>query len=118
MPLISAATTKQVKQALKKEFPTVKFSVVTRHSTELRIAVMQSSINFGTDYEQLTHFNIEKNWKNNEKAKNFLLKIIEIVNAVKMQVTVSENSDYGSIPNYYFNLHIGKWDKPYQLLGA
>ena len=118
MPYISAETTKQVKQALKKEFPNVKFSVTTRHSNELKVAVMQSNIDFGTTYEQLNHFYIERNWEHNERAKSFLLKIMEVVDSVKMQVTVSEDSDYGSIPNYYFNLHIGKWDKDYQLLSA
>ncbi len=79
---------------------------------------MQSAIDFGTTYEQLNEFYIEKNWEHNPAAQKFLLRVMEIVDEINPQHTVIEDSDYGSIPNYYFNLHIGKWDKDYQFMGA
>jgi hypothetical protein len=127
MPYISAEQVKSVRVALKKEFPNVKFFVTKEHCTSLHVAIMESNIDFtardtrnGEYYQakELSHFWIEESFRENEPAKVFLLKLLEVIFKLQPIRIVSEDGDYGSIPNYYLNIRIGKWDKPYLLKQA
>ena len=40
---------------------------------------------------------------------------METIQTLHEQKEVTYDYDYGSIPNYYLNMRIGKWDKPYIL---
>lgn len=31
--------------------------------------------------------------------------------------TLYESSDYGSVPKFYVDIHVGSWDRPYQVVG-
>ncbi len=127
MPYISTEQVKSVRLALKKEFPNVKFSITREHCTNLHVCILESAIDFtaidryNRQYYKATnisHFHIEESFSENEQARTFLTKVLEtILNAQPLKI-VSEDSDYGSIPNYYLNLRIGKWDKPYILKQA
>jgi hypothetical protein len=80
---------------------------------------MESDIDFGVDeYAQLNEFYIEKQFANNERARQLLLKIMQIIQSSHEQKEITYDYDYGSVPNYYINLNVGKWDKPYMLKAA
>jgi hypothetical protein len=52
--------------------------------------------------------------KDHHKGKpylNFLIAVAEILSG--NVETVSHDSDYGSIPNYYVTMQIGQWNKPH-----
>jgi hypothetical protein len=127
MPYISTEQVKSVRLALKKKFPNVKFSITREHCTNLHVCILESNIDFtaidrynGQYYKatNISHFYIKESFAENEQARLFLTKVLTtILNAQPLKI-VSEDGDYGSIPNYYLNLRIGKWDKPYILKQA
>jgi len=63
----------------------------------------------------VNHFHIEEseNFYTDEMKKI----LVAITKFLKRDVKiVSEDSDYGSIPNYYINLSVGNWDKPFEVV--
>jgi len=105
-----------IRTRLKKEFAGVKLSVTGQHYSTLVVSVMESDIDFKVgDHAQLNEFYIEKHFEDNQRAQEFLLKIMEIIQTSHEQKEITYDYDYGSVPNYYINLNIGKWDKPYVL---
>lgn len=101
---------KETRLDLKKAFPNFKFSVTSDYNS-ISVSIMSGDLDFGTTYESVNHFYISDNYKG--EAKQMLQVINDLVQ--RHNYVTSEDSDYGSIPNYYFNLTIGKWDKPYKL---
>lgn len=119
MPYIAADTVKIIRTKLKKELPNVKLSVTGQHYSTLVVCVMESDIDFGVgEYAQLNEFYIEKNFQDRPAAQELLLKIMALIEASHEQKEVTYDYDYGSVPNYYISLNVGKWDKPYVLRGA
>lgn len=113
MPFITSDEVKQVRTSLKKAFPEIKFSVTKEHHSTLNVAIMEASVDFGTDYDQVNHLYIDRYYQG-EAAKT-LAEVANFVQDIKAQETTHQDADYGSIPNYYFRLNVGKWDKPYKL---
>ncbi len=127
MAYITAEQVKAVRVALKKEFPSVKFSVTKEHCSNLKISIMESNIDFHMidkytgqkcQAEQISEYNIENNFAHNEPAREFLLRVLDIATTINPIHIVSADTDYGDWPNYYLNIRIGKWDKPYILKAA
>lgn len=116
MPYIDTATVKQIRDQIKKEFKDCKFSIVCRHYSEVRIAIMESPFEFESDYLQLNHMWIDEGFRDEPEQAKFLKRLVEICHEVQDQVIVSANTDYGDWPNYYISLHVGKWDKPHQTI--
>lgn len=119
MPYIATETVKMIRTQLKKEFPNVKLSVTKEHYSTLVVSVMESDIDFNVDeHAQLNPFYIKEHWEHNPVAQEFLLKIMNVIETAHEQKEITYDYDYGSVPNYYINLNIGKWDKPYKLRGV
>jgi len=127
MAYISKEQVKAVRVALRKEFPSVKFSVTKEHCSSLNIAIMESDIEFTVfdkysrefvQCESVSPYWIKDNFAHNEKARDFLLKVKEIAENINPVKIVSRDTDYGDWPNYYLNIRIGKWDRPYILRAA
>ena len=114
MPYISTSEVKVIREELKREFPQFKFSVVRRNHSSVNVSVMEGPIDFG-DNKNVNPYWIERHWNENQPAMNFLLKVKSIIGINQREVVF--DGDYGSVPNYYFNINIGKWDKPYKLKG-
>jgi len=115
MPYISKEKVKEVRQKMKKNFPDFKFSVKGGNSSSLTVTVLSGPIDFGTEHTQINHYHIEKFWGEKKEAMEFLLSVLEVMDRVESQKTQHVDADYGSIPNYYQNIHIGEWDKPYEV---
>ena len=113
MPYITTENVKMIRNRIKKEFPNIKFSVTRRHYSEVVVAIMESDIDFGTTHQQINEFYIERNWEHNPVAKELLLKVMEIVETTHEQKELVYDQDYGSVPNYYISIQIGKWDREY-----
>jgi hypothetical protein len=115
MPFISPEQVKTIRNQIKAEFPTFKFSVVGRDHSEVSIYIMEGDIDFinkdGNSY--VNEFYINENWSNNEPARNMLNRIREIANQKNRILVVDQ--DYGAVPCYYLHIGIGRWDKPYVL---
>jgi hypothetical protein len=116
MPYISTDQVKEIRNSLKKKFPNWKFSV-RKDNSSVRVSVLSSPLAFpaNSDYPKLyrdvNHYYIEDGFQLFPKWVKALVKIKDIVGG--NQKTLYMDSDYGNIPNYYYNLSIGSYEKPY-----
>lgn len=112
MALITIERIKEIRAEIKKKYPNVKFSITRQHLSTVVIAVMESPFEFPENYMQLNP--IPMYIKEHHAGKPYLDFLLDLATiASKGKRTVSEDGDYGSIPNFYVQLHIGKWDKPH-----
>ncbi len=110
MPFISTERVKEIREQLKKEFPAIKFSVTTHHHSTVCVAIMESPYDWGKD-----HMGINAFYLHDYPHAELLEKIKSIANAGNG--TLCEDGDYGTIPRFYFDLSIGKWDRPHRTIG-
>jgi len=136
MAYISADDVKHIRVALKEEFGnTYKFSVRRDHSSGVRVTFKQGpafEITKRFDpykheeievdingYEQINHYHAEKLYgENNAKI---IEKVSEIVHTAPAKAGGRSyycnddiQSDYFDRA-YYVNIHVGAWDKPYEV---
>jgi hypothetical protein len=119
MPYITNEEVKAIRQALKKNFPEFKFSVRKEDHSGVIVALMKGPLNFpfernGECYEQINHYYIEEHYKEYPEVAEKLQAIYECCQKVHPQTEKHYDCDYGSIPNYYFSLHVGKYNKSFE----
>ena len=123
MPYITKEQVKAKRKALKAALPQFKLSVTTEHYSGIKVAIMEGPINFGIEYTQLNpHIDYRahswnrytEEYDSNPPIQDLLDIVMPILNEGKGAST--EDGDYGSIPDYYTWVHIGKWDKPYDCI--
>jgi len=112
MPYITSESVKEKRDALKKEFPEVKFSVTRRDMILINVIIRESPFEIGVDERTVNTFHIERDFKANPELVKFLLKVKEIINANNGIEVV--DLDYGSVPDFYINITFGEWDRPYK----
>ena len=110
---------KWIRQTLKEKYPKFKFSVTMESysgGSSITVAVMVSPILILRNmkgYDQLNNFYLETDNNLTDEAKKILIDVNKIAN--KYNYDKSDSMvDYFDV-NYYFNLHIGKWDVPYEV---
>ena len=122
MPYITKDQVKAKRAALKAALPQYKLSVTTEHYSGIKVAVMAGPTDFGTEYTQLnpnidyraeTWNRYTEQYDSNPPIQDLLDIVMPILNEGKGEGF--EDSDYGHVPDYYTWVHIGKWDKPYQI---
>lgn len=109
MPHISTERVKEIRTALKKKYPFVKFSVTRRHFSTVKIVVLESPYSWSKDRQSINHF-----YPQNHENSDFLRGIIEIAN--EGNKTEYYDGDYGNIPTFYLDIEIGQWDKPHKTI--
>ena len=118
MAYISTENVKVKRNQLKKEFPSKdgwKLSVTNDHHSTIMVSILEGPINMiegDSGYEQVNHYWIDDHYGSRPEVKNILTRILEIISSDQM--TVVYDSDYGSIPNFYCRINIGRWDRPYK----
>jgi hypothetical protein len=117
MPYIATDKVKEIRTELKETFPELKLSVLREHYSCIEISIMEAKDPAWAEYEggyvQVNHFYIPEHYKN-PVVQATLLKIVEI--AKREQTELVFDGDYGSVPNYYIHINIGKWDRPFTLI--
>lgn len=111
MPYISTESVKEIRNELKSTFPKFKFSVRRDHYSSVIVTVLSGPIDFGGTDIGVNHFWIDTHWGHNPKALEFLTKLKSILGREQRELVY--DGDYGSVPNYYYSISIGRWDKPY-----
>lgn len=98
MPYISKEQVSKIRKELNETFPNLKFSVIRRDHMCVDIAIMSGNVDLSVlqEHPELAEILTE------------IEKIANVDNGVE-----SEDGDYGTIPNYYVNVEIGRYDKPY-----
>ncbi len=113
MPYITTERVAEIRNEIKTAFPNFKFSVKREHTSSIHIDVLEGPIDFGENpHVNVYHF--ENNFEG--EAKEFLKKVYSIANEGNR--TITEDADYGSIPAFYLDISIGKWDKAYKIIEA
>ncbi len=111
MPYISTDEVKVIRNEIKKEFPGFKFSIKKHHWCGVNVRILKGSLNFKPG-EHVNEYYIEEHWKDKPAQKEMLLKLRDIITKKHIDC-VHEDSDYGSIPNFYYGIFIGDYQKPY-----
>jgi len=122
MPYISKEEVSYKRAFLKKKFPEFKFSVRKVNYTEISVVVLSGPVDLFSNktnrenksYESVNHFHAKSQFANNPKAQEIILGMIDIIN--QNNCVQYHDADYGNIPQFYMNLSIGSWDKPYVII--
>ncbi len=116
MPYITKEEVKEIRNNLKKALPEFKLSVTMRHHSVVCVSLMKGPAIEGInkEYESINQFWYEKTFKDHPKTVELFKTIMNTINDSKSQKEVTYDGDYGSVPNFYIDINVGKWDKPYQ----
>lgn len=106
---------KEIRTALKENFPSMKFSVIKRHYSSISITLLSSELNLLS--EEKSYEQINECWIENIQniSKRILFGTIDSIVHDICQITYRETGDYGTQPSMYINYSIGNFDKPYQV---
>ena len=122
MPYITKDQVKAKRAALKAALPAYKLSVTTEHYSGIKVAIMAVPTDFGTEYTQLNPYINYREERYNSSIGQMdsnppIQDVLDIVMPILNEGMGEgfEDSDYGHVPDYYTWVHIGKWDKPYQV---
>jgi len=122
MPYITKDQVRAKRAALKAALPAYKLSVTTEHYSGIKVAIMAGPTDFGTEYTQLNpYINYREERYNSRTGQMDSNPPIQAVLDIVMPILNEgkgegfQDSDYGHVPDYYTWVHIGKWDKPYQV---
>jgi len=122
MPYITKDQVTAKRKQLKAALPEYKLSITTEHYSGIKVAIMSGPSDFGTEYSQLnphmdyrteTWNRYTEEYDTNPGIQDVLDIIMPILNEGKG--ASHEDGDYGMIPDYYTWVHIGKWDKAYEI---
>jgi hypothetical protein len=114
MPYIDKDKVKEIRDKLKKELPEFKFSVRREHHMEVAVNIMKGPIEFPENYKRVNHYHCERFYEDRPEIVDVFRKILATIEGVEPQRELVYDQDYGSVPNYYISLSVGKWDKPYE----
>jgi len=130
MAYISKEQSAAFRKALKAAFPGWKFSVRIEHHSALDVSIMEALLDLlayqepseymdgpsfeARRYTQVNHYHIDRHWK--PPVAQFLMQITKICNAGNHNNS-DPMTDYFDV-GWYFNLSIGKWDKPFVVTGS
>jgi len=118
MPFITTDRVKEIRNEIKKEFPQYKFSVRREHHSSVYIIIKSGPVQLLTvnperGYESVNHFYVQDHYAETPQVRDIIQKVVDI--ARKGQHEQFFDGDYGSVPNYYVNVHIGEWGKHYEV---
>jgi len=115
MPYIDKEKVKEYRDKIKKQFPGIKCSVTREHYSSIRVALMESNLpelsHLDGQYKQINNFYITEHYAGDPFLRDILNGINDIIEKDNSELVY--DSDYGSVPHYYTNIHIGRWDKPF-----
>ena len=115
MPYISTEHVKRIRDEIKSKFPQYKFSIRRQHSMSVSLSIISGPLDLMNgvthSYEQVNKFYIKDNYSNFPEKMKLLQEIYEIID--RENGTLVVDSDYGVVPNYYIDISIGEWNKPY-----
>lgn len=125
MAYISTEEVKEIRNNIKKLFPSKegwKLSVTRRHHSEVSVIFLEAPINL--DPKGLGHYQINDMWIEEHYSEEPTLKeaFTKAKNAIT-NVKVNEDRNFGDMGadyanyNYFIDLAVGKWNKPFQVKG-
>lgn len=119
MPYITKEQVSEKRKALKAALPDYKLSIVRKDLMAISVSIVKGPHAFELDergYKQVNHFSIDRVYENDPEALRVLSTIRDIASADQTELVY--DGDYGSVPTFYVNMSIGKWDRPYECTAA
>ena len=119
MPYITTDRVKEIRNELKKNFPTFKLSVTRRHHSVVVVSILEAPFDLmpnkeGKKHTPINYFYIKENYKDTPKIAETLQGIYDIMDEGNR--TVSHDGDYGDVPKFYTDLEIGQWDREFKVV--
>lgn len=118
MPYLDKQYTKEVRTELRNRFPEYKFSVRTRDHMSLSVKILSGPLNLVENeergYESVNHFHADRHYEDFPEKQEFINKVLSVMTR-EYDSCVHTDGDYGNIPNFYIDLQIGNWDRPYEV---
>lgn len=93
----------------------VKGSLSVYHLSTLVLTISKGSIDFGTDYETINEYHINAHY-----PEGIIRNLFNELKEVMMEGNHNNSdiyTDYFDV-GWYIQIQVGKWDKPYILIGA
>lgn len=121
MAYINAAKVKTIRDQIKKQFPTWKFSIRREGSSGIGVTILAADIDFMAAYKgeqprqggiQVNHYYLERSFEGDA------LKALETIKALANDGNHDRSdtqSDYFDV-GWYFSLNIGDYDQPFTKL--
>jgi len=116
MPFITKEEIAKRRKAIKAALPGFKVSVRTMDHCGIAVTIQEGPISMPVDsrgYEQVNPYYYKEHYKQNPEVVRVLDQVMAI--AASDQEESFYDGDYGSVPNFYVQLSIGNWDRPYQV---
>jgi hypothetical protein len=118
MPIITIDQVKNIRQALKQKYPTIKFSVTRENYSTVDVSLISGNIDFSdilqeNGYISINHYYIDERYNDH---KEFFKSVRDIIYSSGGYNDNNEysSSDYGTFPDFYVHISVGKYDKPYK----
>ena len=110
---------REMRSQIRRKYPKFKFSITGDYNS-ITVAIMSGPIDFmqnsPTDrYQQLNPYLIDREYGEGSEAAIMLKEIKDIIS--EGVYTLVDDGDYGKVPSHYYNIHIGKWDRPFVFTG-
>jgi len=126
MAYITADEVRVIRNNLKKAFPEIKFSVRKEHHSSVHVVILESPYDFelnGNTYRAVNHYHYKTEGNQQDYQGNWIKPHTHIDKLEKILDIISEKHwdksdamvDYFNCA-FYYNLSIGKWDKPYKVV--
>lgn len=114
MPYITSEEVAAIRKGIKRALPDYTFSIRKHHHSSIDVAILSGPI---VAVEHVNVFwyreRLGPDKENRPDALEVIDKILAEVFKVKRRETEVEDSDYGTVPNFYYDVSFGRWDKPY-----
>lgn len=107
----------KIREHVKAAYPDCKFSITTHYASmcsEIRVALMSgpyAAIVTGADHVQLNQYHIERDERLTDWARAVLIDVNDCIKSYHWDDS-DGMIDYFDV-NFYYDLDVGKWDKPY-----
>jgi hypothetical protein len=127
MAYIGADSVKAIRNALKAEFPEIKFSVTLDNHSSVNVSIMESPYNLINEHTcdesdiKFGYTNINHYYTDRYPHQNLYQRIWDIVKIAPFNAGTEDEpwydrsdimTDYFDV-SYYFTLRVGKWNKAY-----
>ena len=120
MAYINKENVKQIREALKKAFPEIKFSVRKENHSSVYVSILKSPYDFSDlphyredYYTSVNHFRVP-----DCKHRRMLEKIITIIKTGSERTWFDKSdsmTDYFHVA-FYIHLYVGHWEKGYEMI--
>ena len=120
MAFINKDQVKQIREALKKEFPEIKFSVRKDGSSSVHVGIIKSPYNFNDlpFFRQDGSTNVNQFRVPDCTHRRLLEKILKVIKTGSDRIWFNNSdpmTDYFHVA-FYIHLYVGHWEKGYEMI--